>query len=182
MSDNSKKEKVSFRVEWNFEAGSEEAIAIEYINQLGAKKKSEVINALKLFFYPKAAYSGGIEANEVQLRLCRDLIIQLEQQALYLRRLLDLPGNAVRNACEPEETRTLRASQLPLTPTPPFLDGEEASSESTVAAPHVYTPPTSGVAGVLSEIIGESDDWDEEEEEPEEEDYGNLFNPYEDGI
>ena len=60
-----------------------------------------------------------------------------------------------------------------------FVDGEEASSESTVAAPHVYASPTSGVAGVLSKIIGESDDWDEEEEE---EDYGNLFNPYEDGI
>ena len=113
MSDNSKKEKVSFRVEWNFESGSEEAIAIEYINQLGAKKKSEVINALKLFFYPKAVYSGGIEANEVQLRLCRDLIIQLEQQALYLRRLLDLPGNVVRNDSAPTGTQSVRSDTVP---------------------------------------------------------------------
>ena len=83
-----KKDKVSFRVEWHFDADSEEGRLFAYLNSLGSEKRSKVVNLLKAAIYPEVLYeTGGLD----ELHRIHVLTLQLEQRAWYFRKLLDLP-------------------------------------------------------------------------------------------
>ena len=199
MDENKGKAKISFRVEWNFEADTPEAIAIEYINSLGIKKRSEVIELLMQYFYPKAVYDRDL-GNGTDARSIRDMIIQLEQRAVYLRRLLDLndaglderlalqPPPRRRSApfggCVPELRVRSRIDDVKSAARQP----EEAmgggrngqmmddSSNLGLESTFVDEPIATGTSLDLKTVTENWDkDWDEE-------DCDNLPNPYDDGI
>ena len=89
MSENKNKDKVSFRVRWTSNADTSEGKLFAYLNSLSYHKRPKIVNLLKASFYPEVVYKDR-SLNQENLREIDFLIMQLEQRALYLRRLLNI--------------------------------------------------------------------------------------------